>query len=447
MTDYAFVLGKNWLLSLAELVVYLQDRGIADKVKDYSRTSVIIEADRKMDDEQLVDIQSALGGCFKAGRVISVYDRDLVEKAFPARGKIDKATRKMLQEVPWVDRVWHRPRGARIRFGISTYPLMNKQTTVDLKKFTLGMDEWVKKKLMDRGAKRANYYAYEGPDKRDPKKPSVALWPKTIARRGLLSPPNAEILALLTERSVYLARTVAVYDSQLQQYRDEARPYISAEITTSPKMCRTLLNLAGARAGDTVLDPFCGTGTLLMEAAMLGMKCIGLDINGEAVEGARSNMKWLGSNLGEWIDFKILRGDAREISSIVDGEVDAIAFEPELGPVYSEPPSMEEAKSTIMNLTGLYREVLQGAESCLRQQGRVGMTVPAINTTDGQLSVDVEAMTEGTSFDVFKLLYGSAFADYVPRGQRLAVVTDRTTLPERKRGQIVQRAVLMLGRV
>ncbi|MHA2432250.1 MAG: TRM11 family SAM-dependent methyltransferase, partial [Candidatus Thorarchaeota archaeon] len=317
MTDYAFVLGKNWLLSLAELVVYLQGRGIADEVKDYSRTAAIVESNQKLSDQQLGDIQSALGGCFKVGRVVSIYDRSLVEKAFPARGKVQKPARKMMQEVPWVKRVWQRPRGARIKFGVSTYPLLNKQTTVELRKFTLGMDEWVKKRLVELGAKKAAYFAYEGPDRRDAKKPNVALWPQTIARRGLLSPPNAEILALLTEGSLYLAKTAAVYDSQLQQFRDEARPYISAETSTSPKMCRTLLNLGGARPGDTVLDPFCGSGTLLMEAAILGMKCRGIDINSEAVEGTRTNMKWLGSELGEWIDFKIIKGDARDALALV----------------------------------------------------------------------------------------------------------------------------------
>ncbi len=447
MTDYAFVLGKNWLLSLAELVVCLQDRGIADGVKDYSRTAVIVQSQQKLNDEQLVDIQSALGGCFKVGRVVSVYDRMLIEDAFPTSGKVKKSARKMMQDVPWVNRVWPRPRGARIKFGVSTYPLLNKQTSVDLRKFTLAMDEWVKKKLTELGAKKAAYFAYDAPDRRDAKRVNVALWPQTIARRGLLSPPNAEILALLTEGSLYLAKTVGVYDSQLQQFRDEARPYISAEIGTSPKMCRTLLNLAGARPGDTVLDPFCGSGTLLMEAAFLGMKCRGIDISSEAAEGTRANMKWLGSEMGERIDFKIIKGDARKASSLVGQQVDAVAFEPDLGPVYRAPPTREEAMGSIESLTALYREVLQDLELCLRPGGRVGMTLPVVNTDNGQVSVDVNTMIEGTGFDIHKLLDNGAFKDCLPKNQRLRVKTDRTTLPERKRGQIVQRAVVMLGRI
>jgi len=249
--------------------------------------------------------------------------------------------------------------------------MLGKQTTIDLRKLTLGFDEWTKKRVLRLGAKKAVYYVYDGPDKRDARRPNVALWPQSIGRHGLLSPPNAELLVLLMEDTLYIAKTVAVYDSTLQRYRDETRPFMSAEISTSPKICRTLLTLSGARPGDTVLDPFCGTGTLLMEAAMLGMKCVGIDIEQSMIQGAGQNLKWLGTGLGEWLDFKLIKGDARYASKLIDGQVDAVAFEPHLGPTYSEPPSYVEATSSMEELTSLYREVLQSLESCLRPGGRI----------------------------------------------------------------------------
>ncbi|MHA2433905.1 MAG: TRM11 family SAM-dependent methyltransferase [Candidatus Thorarchaeota archaeon] len=446
MTDYAFVLGKNWLLSLAELVVYIRDRGLAEGVKDYSRTSAIVEIEEKLDDEQLVEIQSALGGCFKVGRVVSAYDRSLVEGAFPARGRVDKQARKVFQEAPWTSRIWSKMRGGKVKFGVSTYPMVGKQTTIDLRRFTLGLDEWTKKRILERGARKAVYYAYEGPDKRDASRPNVALWPQSIGRHGLLSPPNAELLALLMEDTLYIAKTIAVYDSTLQRYRDETRPFMSAEISTSPKICRTLLTLSGARPGDTVLDPFCGTGTLLMEAAMLGMKCVGIDIEQSMVKGAGQNLKWLGSGLGEWIDFKLIKGDARNTAKLIEGQVDAVAFEPHLGPIYSERPSLEDATASVDELTQLYRDVLESLESCLRPGGRIAMTLPVVNTTEDQVSVDLASMMRGTGFVVFKLLPRDAFVESTPKHQQLQVIPERSTLPERKRGQIVERNVVMLGK-
>ena len=46
-----------------------------------------------------------------------------------------------------------------------------------------------------------------------------------------------------------------------------------------PQMVRALLNIAGARAGSVVLDPYLGSGTTALEASLLGMRCIGLDMS------------------------------------------------------------------------------------------------------------------------------------------------------------------------
>ena len=42
MTKLAFVLGSNWLLSIAELLVYIQDRGFDATLVDYSRNAAIV---------------------------------------------------------------------------------------------------------------------------------------------------------------------------------------------------------------------------------------------------------------------------------------------------------------------------------------------------------------------------------------------------------------------
>ena len=46
-----------------------------------------------------------------------------------------------------------------------------------------------------------------------------------------------------------------------------------------PQMARALLNIAGAREGSLVLDPYLGSGTTALEAALLGMRCIGIDMS------------------------------------------------------------------------------------------------------------------------------------------------------------------------
>jgi len=46
-----------------------------------------------------------------------------------------------------------------------------------------------------------------------------------------------------------------------------------------PQMIRALLNIIGLNYGDTVLDPFIGSGTTAVEAQLLGINCIGIDIS------------------------------------------------------------------------------------------------------------------------------------------------------------------------
>jgi DNA modification methylase len=46
-----------------------------------------------------------------------------------------------------------------------------------------------------------------------------------------------------------------------------------------PQMIRSLLNIIGLKEGDTVLDPFSGSGTTALEAQLLGINFIGIDIS------------------------------------------------------------------------------------------------------------------------------------------------------------------------
>jgi tRNA G10 N-methylase Trm11 len=444
MTKLAFVLGSNWLLSIAEVLVYFQDRGLAGTLIDHSRNAAIIDVEKRISRDQIIDMQSALGGAFKIGKVIWEYDISIPLKAYPAKKVANKENLKEIQKCPWLKIVWPNARGRKIKFGISTYPVIDGRFPINFKRFAQGMNDQVKKLLIENEARRADYYLYKEPDRRVEKRLNIALWPKTIARNALLSPPNAEILAVFSDRKLYIARTNVVYDSMLQQYRDESRPFISAEISTSPKLCRTLLNLAGARPRDKVLDPFCGTGTLLMEAALLGMKCIGVDTDGDQVQGARSNLKWLANDMGEKLDYDIFVGDSRNLSSLIKTQIDAVAFEPPLGPIYKNPPSRKEAAETIRSLTVLYREVLKEISTILRPDGRVAMTIPVIISVGDPISVEFDELIKNTGLGLYRMLSDESIKTGKSIDTRLKIRPNRELIPERKRGQIVQRAVIVL---
>lgn len=57
------------------------------------------------------------------------------------------------------------------------------------------------------------------------------------------------------------------------------------------KLTRAMINLAGLKEGETICDPFCGTGTTLLEAESMGIHAIGLDFDKDMCEKSRKNIE------------------------------------------------------------------------------------------------------------------------------------------------------------
>lgn len=64
---------------------------------------------------------------------------------------------------------------------------------------------------------------------------------------------------------------------------------VSQPISLHPRLARFMVNLTGIRTG-TLTDPMCGTGAILIEAALCGIRTEGYDINSFMVEAAQKNM-------------------------------------------------------------------------------------------------------------------------------------------------------------
>jgi tRNA (guanine10-N2)-dimethyltransferase len=56
------------------------------------------------------------------------------------------------------------------------------------------------------------------------------------------------------------------------------------------KLARCMVNLARPKKEEMVLDPFCGTGTMLIEAKLIGCQTLGLDIQRRMAKGTLKNM-------------------------------------------------------------------------------------------------------------------------------------------------------------
>ncbi|MBN2454885.1 methyltransferase domain-containing protein [Candidatus Woesearchaeota archaeon] len=61
-----------------------------------------------------------------------------------------------------------------------------------------------------------------------------------------------------------------------------------APVSLSPKLARALVNLTGSKT--SIMDPFCGTGGILIEAALMGLRAEGSDTSREMLEKAKRNL-------------------------------------------------------------------------------------------------------------------------------------------------------------
>ena len=56
------------------------------------------------------------------------------------------------------------------------------------------------------------------------------------------------------------------------------------------KLTRAMINLAGLKEGETVCDPFCGTGTTLLEAESMSIHAIGVDFDEKMFQISKENL-------------------------------------------------------------------------------------------------------------------------------------------------------------
>ena len=143
--------------------------------------------------------------------------------------------------------------------------------------------------------------------------------------------------------------------------RPQHRPYFHPT-SMHPKLARTLVNLSRAKKGSTVIDPFCGTGGILIEAGLMGMNLRGSDIDSRMVAGCKKNLESY-SLFGE-----ITKANALDISSQYTG-LDAIVTDPP----YARCSYVSEGRA---DLGGFYETFLTSARKALKPEGILVMMIP-----------------------------------------------------------------------
>ena len=105
-----------------------------------------------------------------------------------------------------------------------------------------------------------------------------------------LSNPRKTFFGVLTDnRFIFGLKTAEIIPKPFSERRPRRRPVFHP--TAMPaKLARAMVNLAQPRKGDLVLDPFCGTGGMLVEAGLIGCRVLGFDAKPHMLRGGLKNI-------------------------------------------------------------------------------------------------------------------------------------------------------------
>ena len=168
--------------------------------------------------------------------------------------------------------------------------------------------------------------------------------------------------------------------------RDYARPGrddVSGMLP--PKLAKIMINLAQIKENLLILDPFCGSGTILQEALIMGyINLIGFDSSAKAIKDTQTNLKWLTDKYDLDIkNIKLAQVDVKDLAKNIDKEsVDYIITEPFLGPPLKGNETETQINKNIAELENLYEKAFLQFNKALKYNGKIVMVIPEFKIKD-----------------------------------------------------------------
>ncbi|MFA5967093.1 MAG: DNA methyltransferase [Patescibacteria group bacterium] len=364
MTKYAFLFGNHPTLSLAELLSFLTNHKII--FGKYQLLNDILIIDIQRSPSNIAQLHHQLGG------IIKVL---LIKAEF--RGKIFELEKILTPEK--LIKEFFAQKDKKINFGISVYSEPDP-TYAEL--------NWLNNFAYNIKRKLKDTYSIRYVEDRSMRLSSVQV------ERNQLIDTGAEI-ALIRNNDTYLVgRTLSVQDYQAYSERDWDKPSPDAKSgMLPPKLAQMLLNLTRSNRTQTIYDPFCGSGVVLQEAALLGLDVYGSDISEDAVKNTINNLDWF-LKLKKLpkinLQTHIKEADATHIKwERLNTTETAIITEPYLGPPLKRILFGRDAEQISRDLGQLYYQFFVNLKKNFSSIKRIGMVFPIFKTRDGLRYVEI----------------------------------------------------------
>lgn len=332
---YIFILGRQAGLSLAELEAVYG----ATALTPINSEAVLVECDTP--DHRL------LGGTIKIGKLLDITSGKSL-------GEVIRHFSKLLP-----DHLAGTPEG-KVTVGLSVYGQKIRAQGVSAAALEL-------KKVIKNAGRSV----------RAIQNTASSLNSAQILHNKLLSPTGIELLVVFHGGKVYLGQTISVQDVDDYAKRDFARPKRDAWVgMLPPKLAQIMLNLAQVKAGQAVLDPFCGTGVVLQEAVLHDCQIQGTDLQPRMIEFSAKNLEWLQRTYQ--LEPKVINleaGDAR--THQWQQPIDHVVCETYLGKPLKMLPARAELDKIRRECSDLIKDFLTNLHNQTTSGTRCTIAIPA----------------------------------------------------------------------
>lgn len=214
-----------------------------------------------------------------------------------------------------------------------------------------------------------------------------------IIKNKILGKNGAEFVVIRDGKYIRVGITKVVQSIDAWSYRDMKRPGRDAKRgMLPPKLARIMINLAEVNRDTILLDAFCGSGTVLMEAGEIGVKeMVASDISDKAVEDTKRTLEWLKESNDKDFSVKYFVSKAENLNAYLEDEsIDAIVSELFLGEPKTGGESLVQIREEIVELTKLYSRSIKMLSRFLKSGGSMVLALPVSYKDGEELEIDLD---------------------------------------------------------
>jgi tRNA (guanine10-N2)-dimethyltransferase len=138
------------------------------------------------------------------------------------------------------------------------------------------------------------------------------IWRKVQEPRVDLEHASTKIEVIVTEEKILVTKVLKDIEHEFAKRHPKTRPE-QHPTTISPKLAHACVNLTGIPVGKVLVDPFCGTGGILIEAGLMLFNTVGYDISDKMLRRCEKNLDFYKIKR-----FHLENRDSTQLTNLVD---------------------------------------------------------------------------------------------------------------------------------